>query len=840
MTFKTLTAVAAAVCAVAALPGDGPSRSSGTASSPGTPSTTVSADARPSVATKGGLPLAFEANRGQIDDRARCFTRRGHVTTYFTDDAFVVSAEHRTDDEHVSGAALFLTFENCRPTPPRLLEPAAGIVNYFRGTDPSGWITDVPTYGRILYSGLYPGVDVEVKDGGGVPEYNLLLKPGASLDEVVVRVTGADSLKLDGDELVATTAKGELRQRIPRTWQIANGVTEDLRASFRLIDGERFGFAVEGRRADADLVVDPVLVFASYLGGAGLDEAHGVAAGEDGTVYVTGRTSSSDFPRSAGCYDNVKNGSYEAFVTKVSADGSALVYSTYLGSNGSDLGEEIAVDSAGFAYVSGWLGGSGFPTIAGSYDTSYNGFADTFVTKLALNGNSLVYSTFVGGSNEDRPNGLALCPDGGIVVVGQTLSTNFPTVAGSQDTSHNGNWDAFVTKLNAAGSALVYSTYLGGNVVDWAFGVAIAPDGAPIVTGGAQSATFPTVAGSYDVGHNGGFDVFVSKFNATGGTLGWSTFLGGAWTDQAMSIDVDPSGSAFVTGTCGFGFPSTPGAFDTANDGGEAFVTKLSPDGASLVYSTFLGGASTEQGSGIKVDGLGAAHICGFTNSAGFPITAATYDGSFAGGGSPAEGFVTKLGHDGSQLVFSTFVGSALNDECRAIALDPADNSFVVGITQGDYGAAAGSIDSSHNGAEDGFLLKLDLSPAALVQALAPGCNWAASPPLVGMTAPVLGANAVATGTDAPPGQLGVVLVGAVPASNSFYGFGCVLQMSTVVITQIADVLSASDGSWSSSAYVDPLPENAGAVVRVQAVFLSSAHPLGFVFSNGLEAVLGY
>ena len=840
MTLKTLTAVAAAVCVVAALPGDATPRSSGTASSSRTPSTTVSADVSPSVATKGVLPLAFEANRGQIDGQVRCFTRRGHVTTYFTDDAFVVNAERRTDDGLVSGAALYLTFENCRPTAPRMLEPAAGIVNYFRGSDPSGWITDVPTYGRILYSGLYPGVDVEVKDGGGVPEYNLLLKPGASLDDVVIRITGADSLKLDGDELVATTAKGELRQRIPRTWQVANGLSEDLPASFRLLDGERFGFTVEGRRADAELVVDPLLVFASYLGGVGLDEAHGVAAGDDGSAYMTGRTSSSDFPRTAGCYDNVKNGSYEAFVTKVTADGSALVYSTYLGSNGSDLGEEIVVDAAGHAYVSGWLGGSGFPTIAGSYDTSYNGFADTFVTKLALSGNSLVYSTFLGGSNEDRPNGLAICPDGGIVVVGQTLSTNFPTIAGGQDTSHNGNWDAYVTKLNAAGSALVYSCYLGGNVVDWAFGVAIAPDGAPVVVGGAQSATFPTVAGSYDVSHNGGFDVFVSKFNATGGTLAWSTFLGGSWTEQAMSVDVDGGGAVYVTGTCGFGFPSTPGAFDTANDGGEAFVTKLAADGASLVYSTFLGGASTEQGSGIQVDGLGAAHVCGFTNSAGFPITAITHDGTFAGGGSPAEGFVAKLGQDGSQLLFSTFVGSALNDECRAIALDSAGNTFVVGITQGDYGAPSGSFDSAHNGAEDGFLLKLDLSPAALVSSLSPGCNWAAAPPLVGMTAPVLGANATASGSDAPPGQLGVVLVGAVPATNSFYGFGCVLQMSTVVINQIANVFSEPNGTWSSSAYVDPLPENAGAVIRVQAVFLSSAHPLGFVFSNGLEAVLGY
>jgi hypothetical protein len=762
------------------------------------------------------------------------------VTSYFTDDSFVVTAETRDEEGLLSGVALSLSFENCTPVSPTFADALPGRVNYFRGQDPAGWITDVPTYGRIVYRGLYPGVDVEVKDGGGVPEYDVHFGPGAHPETVVIRVTGADSLRLENGDLVAATRKGELRQKIPATWQTKDGVRDELRASFRLLGDDRFGFVVEGRDPNAALTVDPILVFESYLGGAGLDEAHGVAAGDDGAVYLTGRTSSSDFPRTTGCYDNVKSGSYEAFVTKMAADGATLVYSTYLGSNGSDLGEEVVVDSLGHAYVSGWLGGSAFPAVAGSYDTTYNGYSDTFVTKLGLSGNTLVYSTFVGGSNEDRPNGLALCPDGGIVVAGQTMSTNFPTTAGAQDTSHNGSWDAYVTKLNAAGSALVYSTYLGGASVDWALGVAIAPDGAPIVCGGAQSAAFPTVAGSYDTSHNGSFDGFAAKFQATGGTLAWSTFLGGAWADQAMAIDVDDGGHAFVTGYCGFGFPSTAGAFDAANDGGEAFVTKLAPDGSALVYSTFLGGSSTEQGSGIKVDGLGAAHVCGFTNSSGFPITPVTFDGTFAGGGSPAEGFVAKLGYDGSQLVFSTFIGSSLNDECRSIALDPADNTYVAGITQGDLGAPVGAYDVVPNGAEDGFVVKLDLSPAALVQALGPGCNWAAAPPEVGCTLPVLGTNATASGVGAPPGQLGAVLIGAVPSTNSFFGFGCVLQMSTVVITKIADVISAPDGSWSSSAYVDPLPENAGAVIRVQAVFLSAQHPLGFVFSNGLEAVLGY
>jgi hypothetical protein len=800
----------------------------------------VSADRSPSAAAWGRLPLVFEANRGQIDGPAVAFTRRGPVTTFFTPEGFVVDAAERHEDGTKSGVALRLSFEGADPVAPKTLEPRPTTVNYFRGDSPAEWITDVPTYARLRYEGLYPGVDVEVQDGGGAPEYHLMLSPGARLADVVVRVDGADALLIEDGVLVAKTKKGDLRQHVPATWQVLpGGGRETLHAEFRIVDRERFGFSVEGWRDDAELVVDPVLVFASYLGGAGLDECHGAAVGDDGSLFVTGRTSSSDFPRTAGCYDNVKSGSYEAYVTKFAPDGASLVFSTYLGSNGSDLGEEIVVDDQNRPIVSGWLGGSGYPSVAGSYDTTYNGYSDTFVTKLAATGNSLVFSTFYGGSNEDRPNGLALAPDGGVFIVGQTMSSNLPTTAGAQDTTHNGGWDAYVAKLNAAGTALVFSTYLGGNLTDWAFGVAAAPDGAAVVVGGAMSSTFPTVAGGFDTTHNGGFDGYVAKFNPTGGTLAWTTFLGGPWSDQAVAVDVDDLGRAYVTGSCGLGFPTTAGAFDVANDGGEAFVAKVAADGASLIYSTLLGSSSTDSGSAIKVDPLGAAHVAGYTNGANFPLTTITYDTTFSGG-SPAEGFLTKVGHDGDQLLFSTFVGSAANDEVRALALDSASATYVVGISLGDLGLAPGGYDATANGSDEGFVAKFDLAPAAVASQLLNGCNWNAEPPTASCDAPVLGQTAYATGTAAPPNQLGLLLIGAVPNNNSFLGFGCVLQMSTVVIDELAPLYSQTDGTWTSATAVAPIADNAGAVVRLQALFLSASHPLGFVLSNGIEATLGY
>jgi hypothetical protein len=841
MKLRTLTAIGAVLGAAAFIGGSSSTTDASAAPSQDASAPIASVDGSRSTAAKGVLPLVFEANHGQIDGPARFFCRRGPVATFFNDDAFVVRHETRVDDERVSGVAVELKFENARPTTPRPGAPAPTRVNYFRGSDASGFIVDVPTYASLVYPEIYDGVDVVVRDGGGAPEYDVILAPHAKAEDVVIRVVGGDSMRLQDGALIVSTAKGELAQYSPKTWEtLPDGTKRDLKAEFRIVDAERFGFSVEDRTEGSIVTVDPILVFASYLGGVGLDETHGVAVSTDGHAFITGRTSSSDYPRTTGCYDNVKSGSYEAFVTKMSVDGSSLVYSTYLGSNGSDLGEEIVVTSAGEAIVSGWLGGSGFPTTTGAYDTSYNGYSDVFVTKFNAAGNALVFSTFFGGSNEDRPNGLALAVDGSIYVAGQTMSSNMPTTSGAHDTTHNGGWDAFVAKFNAAGSQLLYSTYLGGASTDWAFGVAAAPDGSAVVVGGAMSSGFPAIGGAYDATHNGSFDAFVVKMNPTGGTVAWSTFLGGSGVDQAMSVDVDANAAIYVAGTCGVGYPTTAGAYDVANDGGEAFVTKLSADGTSLVYSTLLGSSSTDQANAIKVDPIGAAYVAGFTNGASFPITTPTYVGTYGGGGSPAEGFFAKLSHDGAQLLFSTFVGSALNDEVRALALDVASAAYLVGTTQGSIGISGPGFDQSHNGVEDGFVLKLDVSPQALVTTLLAGCNWAAAPPVMGSTDPVLGSLATASGDGAPPSALGAVLIGHVPAVNSFLGYGCILQMSTVVIGVLAPTASDSNGHWTSSVVVAPVPANAGSVVRIQGLFLSSTHPLGYVLTNGLEVTLGY
>jgi Beta-propeller repeat len=393
------------------------------------------------------------------------------------------------------------------------------------------------------------------------------------------------------------------------------------------------------------------LVYSTYLGGSGGEAGSGLAVDHAGHAYLTGYTNSTDFPTTKHAYqDSLGGGFYDAFVTKLSPNGSALVYSTYLGGNQSDYGNEVAVDWAGNAYVAGSTFSDNFPTTAGAYQTSLgnnnNGNGDAFVTKLNHNGSALVYSTYLGGRIGDSAQGIAVDWAGHAYVAGTTNSGNFPTTPGAYQTTSGGLTDIFVTKLNAAGSGLVYSARLGGNSYDSAFGLAVDSWGHAYVIGYTSSGNFPTTPGAYQTSFGGLNDVFVTKLNAGGSALVYSTYLGGSGADFGKGVAVDWWGHAYVTGyTYSSDFPTTGDAYQTSlgNPAGsdtDAFVTKLSPNGSALVYSTYLGGSARDSASGVAVDRWGRAYITGMTSSSNFPTTDGAYQTSFGG---PSDAFVTKL-----------------------------------------------------------------------------------------------------------------------------------------------------------------------------------------------------
>jgi hypothetical protein len=395
------------------------------------------------------------------------------------------------------------------------------------------------------------------------------------------------------------------------------------------------------------------LEYATFLGGLASDQGTAIAVDGAGATYVTGRTQSSDFPTTAGAFDPSFNSGQDAFVVKLNPAGSALDYATYLG-GGSTYGYGVAVDGSGAAYVTGLTYSDDFPTTPGAFDTSKDGdqyTADAFVVKLNAAGSALDYATFLGGGSGDQGEDIAVDGSGAAYVTGGTNSPDFPIVAGAFDPTL-GEWDGFVAKLNAAGSALDYATFLGGSIGDLGYGIAVEEGGVAYVVGLTQSTDFPTTPGAFDLSHNGDWDAFVVKLNAAGSDADYATFLGGQYSEWGNStidiigadIAVDGSGAVYVTGaTQSPDFPSTCGAFDTSfNYGihGDGFVAKLNAAGSALDYATFLGANEDDWVSGVAVDGSGAAYVVGGTESSSFPITPDAFDTTYNGN---RDAFVVKL-----------------------------------------------------------------------------------------------------------------------------------------------------------------------------------------------------
>jgi Beta-propeller repeat/Abnormal spindle-like microcephaly-assoc'd, ASPM-SPD-2-Hydin len=404
-------------------------------------------------------------------------------------------------------------------------------------------------------------------------------------------------------------------------------------------------------------VID-LLAYATYLGGSSTDHFHSIAVDSVGNAYVAGDTDSLDFPTANAIQPTIAGGELDAFVTKFNRDGTALIYSTFLGGSLLDTIYGIAVDSSGNAYVAGWTFSPDFPTKNGFQSTT-GGNADTFVTKINATGSALVYSTYLGGTDTDFGRGIAVDSSGNVYVIGFTDSVDFPTKSPFQS-ANAGSFDCFVTKLSPGGITLVYSTYLGGTGEEQCTGIAVDPTGDAYITGATQSTDFPTKNAIQPTFGGGLNDAFISKFAAGGNTLIYSTYLGGGGTDYGSGIAVDSAGDAYVVGV------------------GGSFVTKLNSAGTAFIYSIHLGGIGL--GGGIAVDSVGNAYV---TGSAGpnFPTVNAIQPTNRGG----TDAFVTKINPLGSAFVYSTYLGGPADDSGTSIAVDSARSAYIVGTTKSQF-----------------------------------------------------------------------------------------------------------------------------------------------------------
>jgi hypothetical protein len=717
---------------------------------PSTRATTPMAKAKV-LAAYGKLPITFEQNQGQTDPKVK-FLARGNGFTLFLTDGEAVLRLRAPKSKTEAESAVRIGFAGSNAAPEvEGLEIQPGHSNYLIGNNPARWQRNVPLYGRVKYRGVYPGIDAVYYGNQNQIETDYIIAPGSDPKRIALQVSGGKDLTLNaqGDLLVANAA-GDLILRRPDVYQEIGGSRREIAANYVLQSPGSVGIQVAGYDHTRPLVVDPVVVYSTYLGGstgtaggAAGNSAKAVAVDSNGNAYVTGSTSASNFPVTTGAYQITNQSSgflvANAFITKLNPTGTALVYSTYLGGSSSDTADGIGVDSNGNVYVTGSTSSLDFPVTAGSAIQSQPpqknnfGASDVFFSELDPNGATLLYSTYLGGNGADSPGGLALDANANAYITGSTTSTNFPispnalqnvnNAAGPVGTGSN----VFVSRIDSTKTGLVglvYSTYLGGSENDSGSAIAVDANADAYIVGTATSSNFPTV-NAFQSNLNGIQDAFIARVDTVNSVLLYSTYLGEGADDgdTGNCIAVDTNFNVYVGGhTYDQSFPVTAGAFETtfpaaANDY-TGFVARFDTSqsgAASLIYATFLGGSiSGDQPHAIAIDSLGDAYLTGETWSGNFPVTpGAPYNAGVAG---LQNGFVSVLSANGSQMLFSTYYGSD-TAVGYGLALDTAASPdvFIVGSTNSTkFPTTAGAYDTNPSFVSGfSYAFVAELSPAA-------------------------------------------------------------------------------------------------------------------------------
>jgi hypothetical protein len=720
---------------------------------PGNPRLISSAPARSQPATTraseafGKLPLSFESNQGQADSRIKFLSHGAGYGLYLTgtEATFLLRKQAtkksvparqtaaRASRSHtpkmISAVTMKLAEANSKAEVEGL-DRLTGVSNYFIGKDPAQWRLDVPHYGRVKVHNVYPGIDMIYSGHGRQLEYDLVVAPGADPGAIRLEFAGTRKLQIDSrGDLLVKSRSGDILMRSPNIYQESNGKKDLVQGSFVRSGKKQVAFHVEEYDRSKPLVIDPavLLSYSTFLGGSDQDFGEAVAVDADGNAYITGQTYSTNFPTQNPFQPTFSGGgspfAYDAFVSKLSADGSALVYSTYLGgSDNTEEGHSIAVDPAGNAYVMGLTKSNNFPTTANALQmTGQSNVLQNFVSKLGPSGSSLLYSTYLGTSstalNGVTVGGIAVDAAGSAYVTGTTLSASFPILNGFQTALFAGAQSAFVTRLNTNASgaqSLVYSSYLGGSTFSYGYSIAADASGNAYVSGLTASPNFPTKNGFQpNISSNSGIqlDAFMAKIdtNSSGSnSLAYSTYLGGTGVEFEAYVAADQAGHAYVAGTTSSTDFPTKNPYQAANLGGSnAFAMKVDTQlsgASSLIYSTYLGGNGSDSAKGIVVDAGGNAYLAGSNSSNNFPQVNPL---SLPGGGNSS--FVTKFNSDGSDLIYSTYFPSSV----FGMALDSTGNVYVTGVTDGStFPITTGVFQSQVGGDVDAFITKLSFTEA--------------------------------------------------------------------------------------------------------------------------------
>jgi uncharacterized protein (TIGR03437 family) len=697
-----------------------------------------------SSSDRGAAAIVFERNIGQADGRFEFIAQgsRHTISLAPTQAEFDFPGSRRKPARQIratiAGAQLHVQGQ--------AQQPLGGRVNYLRGNDPKKWLTDIPTFGRVTYPQIYPGIDLVYHGSGGYVENDFIVNPGADPSRIRITFEGADAIRFESDGTVTVAAdRHELSLKKPSLYQeTATGRKKLVEGRFRQDGSQSIGFEVGIYDLKLPLVIDPVITYATYLGTPNTEAAFRVAADASGNAYIVGGSNSEQFPitpSTAYHYSTDGGLSGDVILAKLNAAGSQMIFTTHIGGGESNTGAGIALDAAGNIYVTGFTSSSDFPHTTDLTTDAIATNENCFVMKLNPSGTQVIYSTLIGGSNADGCSGIGLDSAGNAYVTGATMSTDFPTANAVQSSLMGSpfntyNVDAFIAKLSAGGTKLLYSTYLGGSNADVATSIATDQAGNAYVTGYTDSVNFPVSngvfqptfggsGGQYDTTYSSG-DAFVVKMSPTGSIV-YSTYLGGKLDEVGYAIAIDAQGNAYVGGsTLSTNFP-TKQPFQAQNAGyggetnpvplanndifyaGDGFITELNPTGTALVFSSYLGGSLDDRIGGVAVDSTGNIWVTGQTLSQApsFPITPnatqminAGDDGSGSAVFQLGDAFLTEISA-ARAITFSTFLGGGSADWASSVVLDGQGGVIVTGgttssnfpATQGAYQTKYGGID---------------------------------------------------------------------------------------------------------------------------------------------------
>jgi hypothetical protein len=657
-----------------------------------------------------GQGITFEINQGQHEPAVRFAARGPGFGFFFTTAGVVLSTR---------GFNVRIAFPGSNGAPiVSGMDELPGKANYLRGRLRHAWRTNIPTYARVLYRDLYPGIDLVYYGRERQLEYDFIVAPNADPAQIALRFEGADSVSINADgELVLRAGDSEIRQHKPVMYQQREGEGQQARQAidggYVLRDGREVGFVIGPYDRTRPLVIDPVLAISSYLGGTGTDIAERVAVDLFGNAYVTGSTTSPDFPVTNG--GSPTSTLEDVFIAKLNRSGDGLVYATYLGGTGSDIGRDIAVNLLGQAYVTGSTNSADFPVV-NAFQPLPGGLGDAFVARLSADGNALIYSTFLGGSRRDTGGGIALDFAGNAYLTGETASLDFPTTANAFQPEIAGvdpSTDAFVAKLTPSGDGLVYATYLGGGEPDAGRAIAVNAHGNAFITGVTGSGDFPVFQPFQPLALRGVSEAFVTKLSVDGSSLVYSSNLGGNRNEAGLDIAVDLFDRAIVVGsTNSTDFPTRrplQRALGGTLDAADGFITIVNADGATLAFSTYFGGSLRDEITSVAVDFAQNVYVAGRTFSTDFPVVNPLQ--AHAGGGLDAIVAKIDASRNNPRLTYSTWLGGEGDDDGRGIAVDLLGSAYVVGTTVSDGFPTVHALQPDRAGGTDAFFAKITQRP---------------------------------------------------------------------------------------------------------------------------------